>query len=83
MLFWIFEFTKVYQILDFVFQDIAVISMDDSDLAQMNSPTISSVPHPKERLGEKAAENLVHMIHHAGFKATYEFDEDLIVRDSI
>lgn len=64
-------------------QDIAVISMDDSDLAQMNSPTISSVPHPKERLGEKAAENLVHMIHHAGFKATYEFDEDLIVRDSI
>ena len=62
--------------------DVSVISMDDSDLARLSRPKLSSVPHPKEKLGEKAAENLVHMIHHKGFKATYEFVEDLIERES-
>ncbi|MCR5100524.1 MAG: GntR family transcriptional regulator [Butyrivibrio sp.] len=64
-------------------EDISIMSMDDSDIARLSTPKISSVPHPKEKLGEKAAENLVHMIHHKGFKATYEFEEDLIIRESV
>ena len=68
-------------------QDISVIGMDDSDIARQGScgVTISSIPHPKERLGEKAAQNMIRMIHEGklSFNATYEFEEDVIIRDSI
>ena len=68
-------------------QDISVIGMDDSDIARQGScgVAISSIPHPKESLGEKAAQNMIRMIHEGklSFSATYEFEEDVIIRDSI
>ncbi len=68
-------------------EDISVIGMDDSDLARNGTGgvTISSIPHPKERLGEKAAQNIIRMIHEGklAFNATYEFEEDVIIRGSI
>ncbi len=63
--------------------DISIVSMDDSDLARFARPPIDSIPHPKEKLGERAAENLVRLIHHPGFHATYEFEEDIAVRGSV
>ncbi|WP_081675217.1 MULTISPECIES: GntR family transcriptional regulator [unclassified Butyrivibrio] len=77
----------VMQILDEsgikVPEDISLISMDDSDLAKLTRPPIDSIPHPKEKLGERAAENLVRLIHHPGFSATYEFEEEISVRGSV
>ena len=64
-------------------EDISLISMDDSDLAKLTRPPIDSIPHPKEKLGERAAENLVRLIHHPGFSATYEFEEEISVRGSV
>ena len=68
-------------------EDISIIGMDDSDIARMGAGgvTISSIPHPKERLGEKAAQNMIRMIHEGklSYNATYEFSEDVILRDSI
>ncbi|MCR5343884.1 MAG: GntR family transcriptional regulator [Butyrivibrio sp.] len=63
--------------------DISLVSMDDSDLAKLTRPPIDSIPHPKEKLGERAAENLVRLIHHPGFSATYEFEEDITKRGSV
>lgn len=63
--------------------DISLVSMDDSDLAKLTRPPIDSIPHPKEKLGERAAENLVRLIHHPGFSATYEFEEEITVRGSV
>ena len=63
--------------------DISLVSMDDSDLAKLTRPPIDSIPHPKEKLGERAAENLVRLIHHPGFLATYEFEEEITVRGSV
>ena len=63
-------------------EDMSIVSMDDSDQARVSSPQISSVPHPKERLGERAAENMVRLIHH-DYKATYEFQEEIEIRDSV
>ena len=67
--------------------DMSVIGMDDSDIARkgINGVTISSIPHPKEKLGEKAAQNIIRMIHEGklSFNATYEFEEDVIIRGSI
>ncbi len=68
-------------------EDMSVIGMDDSDIARsgVRGITISSIPHPKERLGEKAAQNMIRMIHEGKlfFNATYEFEEDVILRESI
>ncbi len=68
-------------------EDMSVVGMDDSDLAKTGTVgvPISSIPHPKELLGEKAAQNMIRLIHggNAYFNATYEFAEDVIIRESI
>ncbi len=68
-------------------EDMSVIGMDDSDIARngVRGVTISSIPHPKEKLGEKAATNIIRMIHEGKlfFNASFEFEEDVILRDSI
>ncbi|WP_029323600.1 GntR family transcriptional regulator [Butyrivibrio sp. AE3004] len=63
--------------------EISIVSMDDSDLAKYTRPPLDSIPHPKEKLGERAADNLIRLIHHPGFSATYEFDEEITVRGSV
>ncbi len=62
---------------------MSVVSMDDSDMAMMNGLALDSVPHPKERLGAKAAENIIHLIHNKDFEGTFEFVEDVIQRGSV
>ena len=68
-------------------EDMSVIGMDDSDMAKIGvfGVTISSIPHPKARLGEKAAQNMIRLMHsNESFKGgTYEFVEDVILRDSV
>ena len=67
--------------------EMSVIGMDDSDMAKIGVEgiAISSIPHPKARLGEKAAQNMIRMIHGTGknYEASYEFSEDVILRDSV
>ena len=67
--------------------DMSVIGMDDSDMAKIGvgGVTISSIPHPKARLGEKAAHNMIRLIHSTGkyCNATYEFEENVILRQSV
>ena len=43
-------------------EDLSVVSIDDSYLAQMTSVPVTSFSHPKEALGRAAAEKLVRMI---------------------
>ncbi len=68
-------------------RDISVIGMDDSDMAKIGvaGVSVSSIPHPKARLGEKAAQNMIRLIHSTGkaCNATFEFAEDVILRDSV
>ncbi|MCR5669580.1 MAG: GntR family transcriptional regulator [Butyrivibrio sp.] len=68
-------------------EELSVVGMDDADIARIGvgGVTISSIPHPKEKLGEKAARNMIRMIHESKlpYNATYEFAEDVILRDSI
>ena len=66
---------------------MSIIAMDDSDIARMGirGVTISSIPHPKEELGKRAAQNMIRLIHGGkiSFSATCEFKEDVILRDSV
>lgn len=64
-------------------QDISIASVDDSELAILGDVRIASTPHPMERLGGKAAENLLRMIKDPAFDANYEFDVDVVPRDSV
>ena len=68
-------------------EDMSIFGMDDSDIARngVNGIQISSIPHPKEKLGEKAAQNIIRMIHEGklAFNANFEFEEDVIIRNSI
>lgn len=62
---------------------LSLISIDDSDLARMSEVPITSLPHPKEKLGAKAAENLLKLIHDSKYDATYEFDTRVVERETV
>ena len=64
-------------------QDLSIISIDDSELAQMSKVPFTSYSHPKEILGEKTAQNLLQMIENPAFDGNYLFESQAVVRDSI
>lgn len=64
-------------------EDISVIGIDGSELTNMGDVKITSLPHPIDKLGEKAALNLVEMIRNPIFHGTYEFDADVCQLNSV
>lgn len=64
-------------------QDLSLASIDNSDLVIVGGTKISSVPYPLDRLGRKAAENMIRMIEEPGYDGNYEFDDPIKVRDSV
>lgn len=64
-------------------EEISVIGIDDSDLALHGEVTITSLPHPKGKLGAKAAQILLEMLEQNKKGDTYEFDTRVVERDSV
>ena len=64
-------------------EDLSIASIDDSELAVLGDVKLTSVPHPMEKLGEKAVCNLVEMIRNPRFDGNYEFDVHVVERDSV
>lgn len=64
-------------------EDLSLVSIDNSDLARMGSILLTSVVHPMEVLGQKAALNMLELAKNPRFDATYEFTPDIEVRDSV
>ncbi len=64
-------------------EEVAVISIDDADLAIHSEVQITSLPHPKEKLGAKAAELLLRMIGSGKPVESYEFDTRVVERSSV
>lgn len=67
----------------FVPEDVSVVSVDDTDLAVLGDVSLTSVHHPKEKLGEKAAKQLISMIRNQIPGTSYEFVPYLAERDSV
>lgn len=63
-------------------EQLAVISIDDSDLARHSELPITSLPHPKEKLGETAANHLLEMLNGRYKNATFEFSTRVVERES-
>ena len=68
---------------DYLTQTLSVISIDNSNLAVLSDVSITSIPHPMEGLGKKVAENLLLMIEDKSFDGNYEFETEIIERDSV
>ncbi len=64
-------------------EDLSVVSIDNSELARLNTVPLTSVMHPMEMLGKKAAENMLHLIKDPDFQAVYYFDPEIEVRSSV
>lgn len=62
---------------------LSLVSVDNSDLATMAGVKLTSLQHPMEALGRKAAENMIKMIENPYFNGNYLFDSDIIERDSV
>lgn len=63
--------------------NMSIVGIDDSDLAVLGDVNLTSIPHPMEKLGEKAAYNLLKMIRDPAFDGNYEFDVEVRERDSV
>jgi len=64
-------------------EDLSIIGIDNSELAELCDTPLTSISHPMEKLGIKVAENLIHLIENGSFNATYEFDADIVTRRSV
>ncbi len=62
---------------------ISIISIDDSDLARLCEVPITSLPHPKEKLGAMAAEKLLQIISGQKGSKTYEFETRVVERSTV
>lgn len=62
-------------------EDLSVVGIDDANIAMIKD--LSSIPHPKEALGRKAAENLLQMIRDPSFDGNYLFDAQPVLRGSV
>lgn len=64
-------------------EDLSVIGIDGSDLSRYGDVQITTIPHPVDCLGEKAARNLLEMIRNPVYEASYEFDADILEHNSV
>ena len=64
-------------------EDVSVIGIDDSDLALLGETTLTSLPHPKEKLGARAAKMLLQMIDTNAPCGDFEFDTRVVERESV
>jgi GntR family transcriptional regulator of arabinose operon len=70
-----------YQIPD----DVSVMSFDDSELATLTVPQLTSVIHPKYKLGVLGAEMLLEQLERQNNRGTYQIviNPGIAVRDSV
>ena len=64
-------------------KDVSIVSVDDTELALRGTVGLTSIQHPKGRLGEKAAQVLLSTIKGGLPGEDYEFEARLMERDSV
>ncbi|MDR3596236.1 GntR family transcriptional regulator [Clostridium sp.] len=63
-------------------KDLSIVSFDDSSLAVSSDVKLTTIKHPKEEMGIKAAKCIIDMIEGRIDKPQYTYSAELIVRDS-
>lgn len=63
--------------------DISIISFDDSAMSLAVKPQLSTIVHPKNELGQRAAEIIIDLINHKSQIVEEKIEPVLIKRDSV
>ncbi|NSA60959.1 GntR family transcriptional regulator of arabinose operon [Clostridium beijerinckii] len=63
-------------------KDLSIVSFDDSSLAVSSGVKLTTIKHPKEEMGIRAAKCIIDMIEGRIDKPQYTYSAELIVRDS-
>ena len=63
--------------------DLSVVSFDDSNLAKIAVPALTSVTHPGDDLGRLATESLLSTIENPHHEIRHTYKPELIVRSSV
>jgi DNA-binding LacI/PurR family transcriptional regulator len=63
-------------------EDVAVVGFDDSPVARLTEPSLTSVAQPVEVMGRRMAELLLRHINGAGERRRDVLATGLVVRDS-
>ncbi len=63
--------------------DLSVVGIDDAVLAGSTRIGLTTLPHPKELMGQKIAENILRMIREPEFDGSYTYEVQPIFRDSV
>jgi len=78
-----FEFYKVLKKQGLrIPDDLSVVSFDNSSLAQMARPPLTTVTHPSRDLGARATQTLLDTIRNPHIKIQHVYQPELIVRAS-
>ncbi len=64
-------------------KDLSIVSIDNSELAALCEVPLTSVIHPMDKLGEKAAKKLLRIIEDYRDNGSYEFEAKIFERDSV
>jgi GntR family transcriptional regulator of arabinose operon len=63
-------------------EDISLVSFDDSQLAVASEIKLTTVAHPKDKLGEEAAKAIIDMVERKQDYCGLKFKPELVVRNS-
>lgn len=63
--------------------DLSIVSIDNSQLAQLNMVPLTAMIHPMERLGVRVAMQFLKLIETPDADVTYEFPAEMVVRESV
>lgn len=63
-------------------KDISLVSFDDSAFAMASEVKLTTVTHPKEKLGEEAAKAIINMINNSKEPCNLKMEPKLIIRSS-
>lgn len=64
-------------------EDVSLIGVDNSDLSQWMEVPLTTIEHPSEALGERAAQDVLQLITDPGYSAGKLFAPNLIERTSV
>lgn len=63
--------------------DLSVVSIDNSELAQLNSVPLTAMVHPMKELGVRTAKQFLKLVDNPEQDVTYEFPPEMVVRESV
>jgi len=64
-------------------EDVSIVGIDDSVISTGEQTKLTSVIFPTKDVAQKAARNMLELINNPKYNGTYEFDLEMVERDSV